>query len=92
MRDGAVLGCGALVRDPLSWSSHVGNIRVVVSRAVRGQGVGRSLSQEVFALALSIGLEKLVAQMTVDQVGAIAAEGGRQARQLPQTARQFKIT
>ena len=39
---------------------------------VRGQGVGRALSQEIFALALGAGLEKLVAQMTVDQTGAIA--------------------
>ena len=39
---------------------------------VRGQGVGRALSQETFALALSMGLEKLLVQMTVDQTGAIA--------------------
>jgi ribosomal protein S18 acetylase RimI-like enzyme len=44
----------------------------VVSSDVRGQGVGRALSQETFALALSSGLEKLVVQMTVDQSGAIA--------------------
>ena len=71
MRGNEVLGCAALVRDPLSWSAHVGGIRDVVSRDVRGQGVGRALSQEVFALALSLGLERLTAQMTVDQVGAI---------------------
>ena len=66
-----VLGCAALVRDPLSWSAHTGEIRVIVSREARGQGVGRALSQEVFALALSLGLERLTAQMTIDQVGAI---------------------
>lgn len=71
VRGNEVLGCAALVRDPLSWSAHVGGIRVVVSRDVRGQGVGRALSQEVFALALSLGLERLTAQMTVDQIGAI---------------------
>jgi RimJ/RimL family protein N-acetyltransferase len=69
---GKVVGCGTLVRDPLSWSPHVGEIRMVVATAVRGQGVGRALSQETFALALGAGLEKLVVQMTVDQVGAIA--------------------
>jgi RimJ/RimL family protein N-acetyltransferase len=69
---GRVVGCGTLVRDPLSWSPHVGEIRMVVATAVRGQGVGRALSQETFALALGAGLEKLVVQMTVDQVGAIA--------------------
>ena len=72
VKDGKVVGCGTLVRDPLSWSPHVGEIRNVVSSEARGQGVGRALSQETFALALSAGLEKLVVQMTVDQTGAIA--------------------
>jgi RimJ/RimL family protein N-acetyltransferase len=72
VKSGRVVGCGTLVRDPLSWSPHVGEIRNVVSPDVRGHGVGRALSQETFALALSVGLEKLLVQMTVDQTGAIA--------------------
>ena len=73
IKDGNVVGCGTLVRDPHSWSPHVGEIRMVVSKDVRGQGVGRALSQETFALALGAeGLEKLVVQMTVDQQAAIA--------------------
>jgi RimJ/RimL family protein N-acetyltransferase len=67
-----VVGCGTIVCDPHSWSPHVGGIRMVVSTDVRGQGVGRALSQETFALALSSGLKKLTVQMTVDQQGAIA--------------------
>ena len=72
IKDGKVVGCSALVRDPHSWSPHVGEIRMVVSLDVRGQGVGRALSQETFALALGVGLEKLSVQMTVDQQAAIA--------------------
>jgi RimJ/RimL family protein N-acetyltransferase len=72
VRGNEVIGCGTLVRDPLSWSPHVGEIRNVVSTDVRGLGVGRALSQETFALALGAGLEKLTVQMTVDQSGAIA--------------------
>jgi N-acetylglutamate synthase-like GNAT family acetyltransferase len=72
VKSGKVVGCGTIVRDPHSWSPHVGEIRNVVSPDVRGQGVGRVLSQETFALALSVGLEKLLVQMTVDQTGAIA--------------------
>ena len=71
VKAGTVVGCGTLVRDPHSWSPHVGEIRMVVSQDVRGQGVGRTLSQEIFALALSAGLEKLSVQMTVDQQAAI---------------------
>jgi RimJ/RimL family protein N-acetyltransferase len=72
IKDGKVVGCGTVVRDPRSWSPHVGEIRMVVSLDVRGKGVGRALSQETFALALSSGLEKLSVQMTVDQQAAIA--------------------
>ena len=72
LKGGTVVGCGTLVRDPYSWSPHVGEIRMVVSQDVRGQGVGRALSQETFALALCAGLEKLSVQMTVDQQAAIA--------------------
>ncbi|MES2751132.1 MAG: GNAT family N-acetyltransferase [Pseudomonadota bacterium] len=72
VKDGAVVGCGTIVRDELSWSPHVGEIRMVVSKDVRGLGVGRALSHETFALALGAGLEKITAQMTVDQTGAIA--------------------
>ncbi len=72
IKQGVVVGCGTLVRDPHSWSPHVGEIRMVVSPDVRGKGVGRALSQETFALALGAGLEKLSVQMTVDQRAAIA--------------------
>jgi RimJ/RimL family protein N-acetyltransferase len=71
-----VVGCAALIIDPLSWSPHVGELRVVVSRNARGIGLGRALIQEAFLIALSKGLEKLVAQMTVDQQGAIAVFEG----------------
>ncbi len=72
-RDGkALVGCSAIVVDPLSWSSHVGELRVLVSPAWRGRGLGRSLIQESFALALGLHLDKLTVQMTIDQRGAIA--------------------
>jgi RimJ/RimL family protein N-acetyltransferase len=72
VKAGTVVGCGTLVRDPHSWSPHVGEIRMVVSLDVRGQGVGRALSQETFALALGADMERLSVQMTVDQQAAIA--------------------
>jgi GNAT superfamily N-acetyltransferase len=72
VHEGRVVGCGTVVCDALSWSPHVGEIRMVVATDMRGLGVGRALSQETFALALGDGLEKLLVQMTVDQVGAIA--------------------
>jgi RimJ/RimL family protein N-acetyltransferase len=67
-----VVGCAALIVDSLSWSPHVGELRIVVSPKMRGIGLGRLLIHEAFVIALSKGLEKLVAHMTVDQQGAIA--------------------
>jgi len=75
-RHGAVLACATIVRDDLSWSRHVGELRVLVDPAVRGIGLGQKLTQEAFAIALDMGLEKLMAQMTVDQRGAIGVFEG----------------
>jgi L-amino acid N-acyltransferase YncA len=72
LRADAVVGCATVVRDPLSWSPHVAELRVVVASHARGSGVGRTLMEDAFALARSLGAEKIVAQMTVDQTGAIA--------------------
>lgn len=69
---GALVGCSAIVVDNLSWSRHVGELRVLIAPAWRGKGLGRALIQQCFAQALELGLDKLVAQMTVDQVAAIA--------------------
>ena len=72
-RDGAAMvGCTAIFTDELSWSRHVGELRVLVAPDWRGRGLGRTLIQECFAQALELGLRKLVAQMTVDQRSAIA--------------------
>lgn len=70
-RDGQLLGCSAVVRDPLSWSPHVGELRVLVDPRDRARGLGRLLIQESFLIALDQGLEKLMAQMTLDQQAAI---------------------
>ncbi|MES2339125.1 MAG: GNAT family N-acetyltransferase [Pseudomonadota bacterium] len=70
--DGArIVGSAALVRDPLGWSGHVGEVRVLVATAARGQGVGRTLLAEVIRLAEGHRLAKLTARMTPDQTAAI---------------------
>jgi RimJ/RimL family protein N-acetyltransferase len=76
MRDGRVLGCSAVVRDEHSWSPHVGELRVLLSPELREKGLGRTLIQESFIVALAQNLEKLTAQMTADQQAAIAVFEG----------------
>lgn len=72
LRGTEVVGTTAVVRDALSWSPHVGDIRVLVAPELRGQGLGHLLAQESMAIALALGLEKLTVRMTVDQHAAIA--------------------
>jgi GNAT superfamily N-acetyltransferase len=71
-RGDAVIGCATIVREPLSWSPHVAELRIVVLPSGRGQGLGRVLAEDVFALAIPMGIEKFSAHMTADQAAAIA--------------------
>src|SRR6185369_10361800 len=56
--NGEMVGCTAIFVDELSWSKHVGELRVLVSPTWRGRGLGRALIQECFAQALELGLTK----------------------------------
>jgi L-amino acid N-acyltransferase YncA len=74
--NGQVVGYATIHRSLLRWTAHVAELRVMVSESMRGAGLGRILTQEAFANALSEGIEKMVAQMTLDQKGAIATFEG----------------
>ena len=67
-----IAGYASLHHHETSWQRHLGEIRIQAGQRYRSQGLGRGLAGEVFALATELGLRKIVAQMTVDQKGAIA--------------------
>ena len=71
-REGKILGYGSLHMANARWSEHVGELRVLIDGSLRGKGLGRALTEAIFAQALEHGIEKMVAQMTIDQKGAIA--------------------
>ncbi len=71
-RAGRIFGYGSLHLSNTPWSQHVGELRVLISDEMRGKGLGRALTDAIFAQALDRGIEKMVAQMTIDQKGAIA--------------------
>lgn len=71
LRDGVVVGCSAIARDPLSFSPHVGDLRVILAPTERDRGLGRALIQESFLVALAAGLDRLTAHATGDQTAAI---------------------
>lgn len=75
-RGDEVMGYATVHRSLLRWTAHVAELRVMVAESARGAGLGRVLTQEAFATALAEGIEKMVAQMTLDQKGAIATFEG----------------
>src|SRR3954451_18996882 len=54
------------------WSRHVGELRLVVARAARGQGIGASLAEHALRQAVEMGLSKLVVEVVAVQQGATA--------------------
>jgi L-amino acid N-acyltransferase YncA len=68
--DGEVAGYGGINRRPLSWFRHLGEIRVIVSQARRGTGVGSALAREMLEIGHDLGMTKLVAQMAREQAAA----------------------
>ena len=69
--DGEIVATTAVIRDPLSWSAHVADVRLLVSPESRGKGVGRALLEATIDHAIAQGATKLTARMTPDQRGAI---------------------
>jgi L-amino acid N-acyltransferase YncA len=70
LEDGAVLGYVAVI--PLhGWSSHVGEVRIVVDPAHRWRGVGRALARQAVLEALVLGLRKMVVEVIADQEGLV---------------------
>jgi L-amino acid N-acyltransferase YncA len=63
---GEVIGSASVV--PLhGWSSHVGEVHVIVDPARRGAGAGRALARQAVVDALRLGLTRMVVEVTADE-------------------------
>lgn len=71
--DNGIVGYATVHRSLIPWSAHVAELRILTAERVRGKGMGRVLTEEAFNLALALGLEKMMAQMTLDQKAAISS-------------------
>jgi ribosomal protein S18 acetylase RimI-like enzyme len=70
IEDGEVVGSVAVV--PLhGWSSHVGEVRLVVDPDERGRGIGGALARQAVLAAVELGLAKLVVEVISDQTALI---------------------
>lgn len=70
-----IVGDGTLHWSKHGWSRHVGQIRVVVARDYQRCGLGTLLARELVKQAVAMGLDKLVAEVVENQIGAKRAFG-----------------
>ena len=66
-----VVGFSSVARSATRWMRHVAILRVVVGENARGHGLGGHLTAEAFRVAVDMGVTRMLAQMTLDQVAAI---------------------
>jgi ribosomal protein S18 acetylase RimI-like enzyme len=66
-----VIGYAAVVAG-IGWSSHVGELRLVVDPAQRRRGIGHALAKAALAAALEGGLSKVVVEAIATQDATIA--------------------
>lgn len=67
-----IVATTAMIKEPLSWSAHVPDVRLLVLLESRGQGIGRALVEGSIERAIAGGATtKLTARMAADQRGAI---------------------
>jgi ribosomal protein S18 acetylase RimI-like enzyme len=63
---------GLVSVSPLvGWSSHVGELRLVVDPDRRGRGLGRALARHALHEALEAELAKIVVEVVAEQTGAV---------------------
>jgi ribosomal protein S18 acetylase RimI-like enzyme len=65
-----VIGYVAVVQQQ-GWSSHVGEVRVIVDPEHRGRGIGRALARHAVQESLELGLTKMVVEVIADQDATI---------------------
>lgn len=65
-----VLGEASLRPSDVPWTSHVGEVRVVIAPEQRDRGLGEKLMREVMRAAEDAGIEKLTAETMAEQSGA----------------------
>lgn len=69
--DGKLVGYANFIISELTWSRHLSEIQLMVSRNQRSLGLGSLLAEEVFAMAKDLGMQKIIARMAAEQKGAI---------------------
>jgi len=65
--EGKVVAYGSLHHNQLMWTRHQGELRIMITPALRGGGLGRLLVKDMYQAAKDLGLKRLVVQIASDQ-------------------------
>ncbi len=65
-----IVGECSLHQSPFGWFRHVGEIRLVISKDFRRKGLGLHLAKEIFDMAISLKIEKVISFIMSDQESA----------------------
>lgn len=69
--DGRILGEVAVLGG-VGWSSHVGELELIVAPEHRGRGVGTALAERALIEAVQLGLTHVFVEVAAEQTGLIA--------------------
>ncbi|HMO55879.1 MAG TPA: GNAT family N-acetyltransferase [Roseiflexaceae bacterium] len=69
--NGCIVGYSA-VRRLSGWSSHVGDIQLIIDPAWRRQGLGTVLARAICDAARALGVAKVIVEIMAEQVGGHA--------------------
>lgn len=69
--EGKIVGDATLHRSTHGWTCHVGQIRMVVAEPFQHRGLGTALARCLVRHAVSLGLDKLLAEVVDNQIAAI---------------------
>ncbi len=67
---GRIVGDATLHRTKYGWSTHVAAIRMVVAREFQRSGLGTALARHLVRHAVNVGVDKMVAEVVDNQIGA----------------------
>jgi L-amino acid N-acyltransferase YncA len=65
--NGQIIGYGNLHMSSLQWTSHIGEIRILVSGKYRKLGIGKELVKDLIDIAQEKGLARVVAHIAATQ-------------------------
>lgn len=69
--DGHIAGYAAVRRLP-GWSSHVGNIQLIVNDKYRRSGLGTAMAESIFDAARDLGVAKVIVEVMERQRAGVA--------------------